>query len=108
MLLDYLEKVEDNRGRQGQVYKQSYILFFSVLAMLNGATSYRKMHTFINEKFSFLKNRFNLPWKKAPAYTSIRGIIQSVNQKSLEEQFRAYTKAISRLKSDNNLTQIKT
>ena len=89
MLLDYLKKVKDIRGRQGQLYDQPHILFFSILAMLNGATSYRKIHSFIKINFDFLKQSFDIPkWKKAPAYTTIRDVIQGVDKESFEEEFR--------------------
>lgn len=91
MLLDCLKKVKDIRGKQAQQYDQASILFLSVLAVLCGATSYRKIHIFIAQKFLQLKEILHLKWRKAPAYTTIRGIIQGVDNESLEEQYRLYT-----------------
>ena len=91
MLLDCLKKVKDSRGKQDQQYDQASVLFLSVLAVLCGATSYRKIHIFIAQKFSQLKEILRLKWRKPPAYTTIRGIIHSVDEQSLEEQYRLYT-----------------
>jgi hypothetical protein len=47
MLESFLFKVKDHRRKQGQRYELGHILLFSILAILSGATSYRKTHTFI-------------------------------------------------------------
>ncbi len=90
MLLDCLRKVKDTRGKQAQQYDQGTVLFLSVLAVLCGATSYRKIHIFIEKKFEILKEKLQLKWRQAPAYTTIRDIIQGVDARSLEEQYRIY------------------
>jgi hypothetical protein len=36
-----------------------------------------------------------LDWKRLPAYTTIRNIIQGVSSSELEEQFRAYSAALT-------------
>lgn len=94
MLLDCLKKVKDSRGKQAQQYDQASVLFLSVLAVLCGATSYRKIHIFIAQKFLQLKEILHLKWRKAPAYTTIRGIIHGVDNESLEEQYRLYTQEL--------------
>jgi hypothetical protein len=91
MLLDCLKKVKDTRGKQAQQYDQASVLFLSVLAVLCGAISYRKIHIFIAQKFLQLKEILGLKWRKPPAYTTIRGIIHGVDEQSLEEQYRLYT-----------------
>ena len=72
MSLDCLSKVADPRRRQGRRYQLEYILMFSVLAMLCGATSYRKIQRFMNAHRERLNAWFGLAWKRAPAHTSIR------------------------------------
>ena len=91
MLQSFLFKISDHRRRQGRRYLLGHILLFSVFALLGGATSYRKIHRFIAEHYSTLRDHFGLTWKGIPAYTTIRSIIQGVSSWELEEQFRAYS-----------------
>jgi predicted transposase YbfD/YdcC len=68
-----------------------HILFFSVLAMLSGATSYRKIESFITHHYETLDEHFGLNWKRKPAYTTIRDIIQKTSASEIEKTFRAYS-----------------
>lgn len=88
MLHQTLSEIPESRRGQGRMYKQADILFFSVLGILSGATSYRKLQTFMQEHFRYLKRRFSLKWKKAPSYSTIRKIIHGVSSKDLEKAFR--------------------
>jgi len=47
--------------------------------------------------FERLKEHFQIKWKQAPAYTTIRNIIQGVNKEELEKAFRGYAQALRRL-----------
>lgn len=90
MLKSFLFKITDSRRGQGKCYKQGHILLFSIFAMLCGADSYRKIASFIEYKYPLLNRKFNLNWKKIPAYTTIRNIIKSVSSEELEKTFREY------------------
>jgi hypothetical protein len=91
MLLSVLFKIKDSRRREGRRYELSYVLLFSILAILCNADSYRSIHTFIKSKFDFLKKLFNLKWERPPSYTSIRYIILSVQPEDIENAFREYS-----------------
>ena len=91
MLYDLLFKVKDHRRGQGRRYLLGHILFFSILALLSGATSYRKVHAFIKANYVLLNETFALNWNRLPAYTTIRDIIQGVFTDDLEECFRGYS-----------------
>ena len=95
MLLSIFDEILDRRRAQAKRYGLSHILLFTVFAILSGADSYRTVETFINEKFSFLKEEFNLEWKKAPRHTTIRQIILAVDSKELEKAFRKYAKILA-------------
>ena len=99
MLLSIFSEVPDRRRAQGRLYELQFILFFSVLAILSGADSYRKIELFMKENFAVLKDEFNLKWRKPPAYTGIRKIILGVDSKELEKSFRKYAKSLSNLDS---------
>ncbi len=100
MLESFLFQIPDHRRGQGRIYKLGHILFFSILAILRGATSYRKIHTFIDVNYEELNAAFNLNWKRVPAYTTIRNIIQGTSGSELERVFRLYTKELDETKSE--------
>lgn len=99
MLLSTFSAIPDQRRREGRLYELQFILFFSTLAILSGADSYRKIELFIKENFIVLKKEFNLKWRKPPAYTGIRKIILGVDSQKLEKAFRKYSKTIAGLDS---------
>ena len=100
MLESFLFEIPDHRRGQGRVYKLGHILLFSILAILSGATSYRKIHTFIVVNYEELNENFNLNWRRMPAYTTIRNIIQGTTGSELEHVFRAYNKELDEVKSE--------
>ena len=76
ILLDILTTIPDPRRAQGRMYGLAPVLMVSVLAVLSGATSYRKVHGFIDTHLSRLNKAFDLGWRKAPAPTSVSAIIK--------------------------------
>lgn len=88
MLLENLLEVVDFRRPQGKIYDLKTILHFATLARLSGASSYRKTHTFIVEKFEDLKLEFNLKWKHPPSFSGLRFIIAGSNTHSMHEAFK--------------------
>ena len=94
MLLTIFHAIPDHRRPQGRLYDLAFILLFTVLAIMSGADSYRKVASFITVHFQTLKERFHLKWRKPPGYTAIRKIIQGVNPEALEQGFRSYAAAI--------------
>ena len=105
MLYAALSEVSDPRRGQAKQYDLGVVLFCSVLAILSGATSYRKIYAFMDTRFKKLKEIFELPWKEVPSYSTIRRIIQSVQPKDLEEAFRKHAKYLAQLKSDSKKHQ---
>lgn len=94
MLKSFLFDVKDHRRAQGQRYELGYVLLFSIFALLSGADSYRGLATFMKVHFEVLKARFGLKWKRSPAYTTIRDIIQGVDNESIETAFRNFTTSL--------------
>lgn len=101
MLLEFLNQIPDTRRNQAKQYELGFIIFFSTLALLSGATSYREIEGFFEIHFRKLKTKFKLEWKKRPAYTTIRNILQGIDKKEFEKTFRDYTKAVVNI--DNSL-----
>jgi predicted transposase YbfD/YdcC len=101
MLHNFLLKIKDHRRPQGRRYALGHILLFATLALLSGATSYRKVHAFIRTHYSTLAEVYGLNWKKMPAYTTIRDIIQGTSSAELEAGFRAYSAELAVSESPN-------
>ena len=95
MLLDYLSKIKDPRRGQGQRYKLQYVILFTILAILSGAQSYRDAARFMKKRHAELNKFFHLNWKGSPAKTQLREIFCSLEVASVEENFRAYSYALS-------------
>jgi hypothetical protein len=94
MLLDILRQMSDARRNQAKQYELGHIIFLSILAILSGCNSYREIENFFEVHFAKLKAHFKLKWKKRPAYTTVRNIIQGTNKDELEQSFRDYTQKI--------------
>lgn len=94
MLTTFLQQVADFRRRQGQMYELHYVLLFSIFALLCNAKSYRDISRFISVHFAVLKEHFALRWKKAPAFTTVRTIINGVDKEELEAAFRGFTQSL--------------
>src|SRR5271154_1847015 len=89
-LLALLSEVPDPRRGQGQKYKLPYVLLFSILAIVTGCNSYRGIVTFIDVHRRGLNAAFGLTWRRAPAYTAIRYILQGLDPAAVEAVFRRH------------------
>ena len=102
MLKSFLSEIKDSRRKEGKRYKLEDILLFSIFAVLGGAVSYRKIHTFIKGHYDVLNEKFGLKWKKIPAYTTVRNIIIGLSVPDLEESFRKYSLKMSGLPEEKS------
>lgn len=93
-LVDFLDTVADPRRAQGKRYQLGPVLLSAILAILCGATSYRKMHRFMHAQRETLNAWFGFGWKRAPAYTAIRKILHALEVESLEQAFRVYSREL--------------
>ncbi len=89
-LLDVLADVPDPRRAQGQLYKLPYVLLFAILAIVTGCNSYRGIVTFIAVPRRRLNVAFGLKWRRAPAHTAIRYILQGLDPVAVEAAFRRH------------------
>ncbi len=90
MLREMLLTVPDKRRVQARQYEQGDLLFFGVLGILCGATSYRKLHIFMKEHWKYLRKKYALKSKIPPSYSTIRKVIHGVEPKKLEKAFREH------------------
>ena len=88
--LDILADVPDSRRAQGQLYKLPHVLLFSILAIVTGCNSYRGIVTFIAVHRRRLNAAFSLNWKRAPAHTAVRYILQGLDAAAVKGAFRQH------------------
>ncbi|MBV8869344.1 MAG: ISAs1 family transposase [Acetobacteraceae bacterium] len=89
-LLDILAQVPDPRRAEGKLYTLPHVLLFSILAIVAGCNSYRGIVTFIDVHRRRLNAAFSLTWKRAPAHTAIRYILQGLDPATVEAAFRRH------------------
>ena len=84
-LLAMLGEIPDPRRAEGKLYKLPYVLLFSILAVVTGGNSFRSIETFIKVHRRRLNSAFGLRWKRAPAHTAIRYILQGLDPQTVEQ-----------------------
>jgi hypothetical protein len=94
-LLECLTTIVDPRRAQGRVYPLAPLLFISVLAVLSGANSYRKIARFIDAHRLRLNDWLGLQWQRAPAHTAIRYAFVNLSPEAVEAAFRAYSATLA-------------
>src|SRR5664279_1292884 len=99
-LLEVFSEIKDHRRAEGKMYPLPQLLLFCLLAMLSGATSYRKMHGFITVHFPRLSVMFPSKMRRAPCYAQIRNIIAGLNRTDMEQAFRLHADGLSRVLDD--------
>ena len=96
-LLSQLATIPDPRRAEGKIYKLPYVLLFSILAIVTGANSYRGIRTFIEVHRRRLNKAFNIKWKRPPAHTAIRYILQGLKGEDVEKVFRDNAAGLNRV-----------
>jgi hypothetical protein len=89
-LLGLLSNIPDPRRAEGKLYKLHHVLLFSILTVVTGGSSYRSIVTFIKVHRRRLNAAFGLHWRRAPARTSIRYILQGLEPQGVEQIFRQH------------------
>ena len=101
--LEFLSQIKDRRRAQGKKWKLEKLLFAMILAVLSGATSYRKVHNYIKANREKLNDAFGFGWDKAPAYSSVRFVLQGLEAQELESKFREHSTVLSGAEVTNDI-----
>ena len=88
--LKLLSQIHDPRRAQGKKWQLGPVLLATILGILSGATSYRKVHRFIEAHRVRLNKAFGFGWKAAPAYSAIRTILRGLDGVEVERAFRCH------------------
>ena len=94
MLLELLEKIDDPRRAEGKRYKLPYVMIISIMAVLSGANSYRRIRTYIKVHRERLNELFGINWKSAPVHSTIQAIFSSLDVNDVELAFREHSFAL--------------
>ena len=89
-LLSLFGTIPDPRRAEGKLYQLPHVLLFSVFAMVSGANSYRGIRTYIKAHRQRLNKAFQIKWKRPPAHTAIRYILQGLSPTEVEKVFREH------------------
>jgi hypothetical protein len=89
-LLAALDQIPDPRRRQGRRYSLAHLLLFAVLAILAGATSYRRIRLFIGVHRERLNATFGARFRRAPAVNTLRAVLHALDPAELEAAFRRH------------------
>jgi DDE_Tnp_1-associated len=89
-LLAALEQIPDPRRRQGQRYGLAPLLLFAVLAVLAGATSYRRIRLFIGVHRERLNVTFGARFRRTPAVNTLRALLHALDPAEIEAAFRRH------------------
>ena len=91
-LLAALYQIPDPRRRQGQRYSLAHLLLFAVLAILAGATSYRRIRLFIGAHRERLNATFGARFRRTPAVNTLRALLHTLDPAEIEAAFRRHAK----------------
>ncbi len=101
--LELLSQINDPRRAQGKKWQLGPVLLATILAILSGATSYRKVHGFIKTHRKRLNRTFGFRWKAAPAYSAVRTILRGLDGAEVERVFRAHAVKLNTSKSGGDV-----
>src|SRR3954470_5314589 len=93
-LLGALSEVPDPRRAEGKRYPLAPLLLFTVLALLSGATSYRRIIIFLDQRRNVLNEVFGVALKRAPSVNTLRTVLQELDGDALEQAFRRHAEGL--------------
>ena len=88
--LSLLATIPDPRRAEGRIYQLPHVLLFSIFAIVSGANSYRGIRTYVKVHRQKLNKAFKIKWKRPPAHTAIRYILQGLIASNVEKVFREH------------------
>src|SRR4051812_28164364 len=93
--LTCLAAIPDGRRAEGKMRGQADVSLLSILHLARAARSYRQIHTLIDRRLGLLNAAFpGAALRRAPVYTSVRGILQGLDEAELEKAFRRHAEGL--------------
>ena len=91
LTIDLFAEVSDARRAQGQRYAFAPFLTAILLAVLSGATSFRKIAAFIELQHERLNELLGVCWKSTPCYVAVRHLLLNLAPGDLESALRRHS-----------------
>jgi len=93
-LLDALMQMPDPRRDQAKRYPLPYLLLFSVLAILSGATAFSDIILFIEQRLDALNAVFGINLKRAPSINTVRVLLHTLDGDGIETALRQHAESL--------------
>ncbi len=93
-------EIKDPRRSQGQRYEFNVFLTSILLAVLSGATSFRKISSFMELRRKQLNKLFGVCWNATPCYVAVRHLLLNLAPTELESALRRHSEWLR----ENNLS----
>ena len=90
VLLSHLNTIVDPRRREGRRFELSYLLLFTLLAIISGANSYRSITRFMEVRLDWFKSLTGIRWPVAPSHTGLRKCLLKLDGKAIEAALRQH------------------
>lgn len=90
VLLSHLDTIVDPRRREGRRFELSYLLLFTLLAIISGANSYRSITRFMHVRLDWFKSLTGIAWPVAPSHTGLRKCLLKLDGKAIEAALRQH------------------
>jgi hypothetical protein len=100
--LSLLATINDPRRAEGKIYSLPHVLLFSIFAIVSGANSYRGIRTYVRVHRQALNKAFKIKWKRPPAHTAIRYILQGLSPADVEKAFREHAANLNLAPGDSS------
>jgi len=97
-ILELLRTLKDHRRKEGQRHPKEVVLLIIIIAVMAGAKGERAIDRFAQNNKKALIKALRIKRKEVPSRSVIRGVIENINFKSLQEIFYRWTLPMVKIK----------
>jgi hypothetical protein len=97
-IVDLLKTLEDHRRKQGQRHPKEVVLLVIIMGVMAGAKGERAIDRFAQNNKKALIKALDIKRKEVPSRSVIKGVIENIDFKSLQEIFYQWALKIVKLK----------
>jgi len=97
-ILELLRTLKDHRRKEGQRHPKEVVLLIIIMAVMAGAKGERAIDRFAQNNKKALIKALRIKRKEVPSRSVIRGVIENINFKSLQEIFYRWALPMVKIK----------
>lgn len=97
-IVDLLKTLEDHRRKQGRRHPKEIVLLIIIMAIMAGAKGERAIDRFAQNNKKALIKALRIKRKEVPSRSVIKGIIENIDFKSLQEIFYQWALRVVKIK----------